>query len=75
MIDLKEMNTASSEGYKYVLVAVDVFTRFVFLFALPEKSALCVAKALLTLFGFIGFPRVLQSDNGKEFSNKIIKSF
>ena len=74
MIDLKEMNAISKQGEKYILVVVDVFTRFVFLFALAEKSSLCVARSLLSLFGIIGFPRVLQSDNGKEFSNEILKS-
>jgi hypothetical protein len=42
--------------------------------ALPNKTALTVAKALFKRFTDIGFPSILQSDNGKEFVNEIIKT-
>jgi hypothetical protein len=54
-------------------VIVDVCTRFVFLRALPNKNGINIAMALWELFCTIGFPKIIQSDNGKEFVNNIIK--
>jgi len=56
-----------------LLVVVDVCTRFVFLRPLPNKKGLTVANALWDLFCLIGFPKILQSDNGREFVNSITK--
>ena len=44
-----------------------------FLRAIRDKSALAVAQELLKLFTDVGFPRILQSDNGKEFVNTIVR--
>lgn len=72
-IDLAGPFTTSQDGNVYLLVIVDVCTRFVLLDALPDKTALTVAKALFKRFSDIGFPRILQSDNGKEFLNGVMK--
>lgn len=72
-IDLAEFDT-SVDGYKYLLVMVDVFTGFVMLRPLLDKTASSVARALWEIFCVIGVPRILQSDNGSEFSNKIIST-
>ena len=32
-----------------------------------------VAKKLLKIFATFGAPRILQSDNGKEFANQVVK--
>jgi len=55
------------------MVLVDVCTCFVFLDALKDKSALTIAKVLVRRFSDMGFPKVLQSDNGKEFNNRLLK--
>jgi transposase InsO family protein len=72
--DLAGPFTESGDEKSYLLVIVDVCTRFVLLDALPNKTALTVAKALFKRFTDIGFPSILQSDNGKEFVNEIIKT-
>jgi len=59
-------------GNKYILVVVDVCTRFVFLRAIPDKSASTVAIELGNLFCQVGFPNVIQSDNGTEFKNELL---
>eukprot|EP01135_Chromosphaera_perkinsii_P000501 Nk52_evm1s100 gene=Nk52_evmTU1s100 len=69
VIDLAGPFPVSLSGNIYVLVCVDVCTRMVFLRALPDKSAATIAVTLLDLFCTMGFPKILQSDNGKEFSN------
>lgn len=64
----------SSEGHHFCLVCVDVFTGFLVLRALKQKTADAVARALWDIFTTIGVPRVLQSDNGTEFKNEILSA-
>ena len=40
--------------------------------ALPDKRSTTVAQALFDIFCTIVFPRVLQSNNGPEFANRLI---
>lgn len=72
-MDLKSL-PKSDKGYTYLLVIVDVFTKFTFLRPVKNKSASTVAKELPILFTDVGFPRILQSDNGTEFSNHVLKA-
>ena len=62
----------STVGYCLVLVVVDICTRFTFLRALTHKDMAWVAKMLYKLFLELGFPRIIQSDNGTEFANEVI---
>ncbi len=72
-IDLMEM-PVSLDGYKFALVLVDLFTGFVMVEPLRSKHSSVVARELMRMFCIIGFPKRLQSDNGKEFVNSIINS-
>jgi hypothetical protein len=58
--------------HNYTLVVADVATRFVLLRALKTKLATEVSDALFRIFCDFGFPRILQSDNGREFVNGIL---
>jgi hypothetical protein len=62
----------SKETYKFILIGIDVCSRFILLAPLAEKSAILVAKQLFEWFMVIGPPRILQSDNGSEFSNALL---
>lgn len=66
-MDLAQL-LVSSDGYEYILVVVDICTRFVFLEPLKNKTTQTVVEALFKLFCMIGFPKILQSDNGSEFA-------
>ena len=57
----------------HLMILVDVCTRFVLLDALENKNAPTVAKALVRRFSKVGFPKVLQSDNGKVYNNRFLK--
>src|SRR3989338_2567370 len=70
-VDLFQLDT-SSEGYNFVLLLIDICTRFVFLRPLKTKDAASVARKIFKIFCGAGFPRILQSDNGTEFINRII---
>jgi transposase InsO family protein len=62
-----------AQPFRYILVLVDVCTRFVYLRPLESKSSEEVALVLYKIFCDVGFPRILQSDNGKEFKNAALR--
>jgi transposase InsO family protein len=71
-IDVKNM-VESSQGHMCYLLVIDVFTRFIFLKALRDQTAISVARALLEIFATVGFPRIVGSDNGSEFVNETMQ--
>ena len=71
-IDLSGPKKRTSKGNEYILVIIDVFTSMVLLRPLKSKDAKEVGEALLKVFADHGFPKIIQSDNGSEFDNKII---
>ena len=60
---------------KWILHCVDHWSKFNFAYPLESKRASCVAVVLTQqLFPYFGVPRILHSDNGREFVNSIIKT-
>jgi transposase InsO family protein len=57
---------------KWLLVMKDHLTRLCYLVPLPQKEAKLVAHELFHKFGLLGYPLVLQSDNGKEFTGSAV---
>ena len=71
-IDLAEPTTQTTDrGNNFVLVVVDVCTRFVILRAIVDKSARTVGEELWKIFADFGIPTIIQSDNGTEFRNRL----
>ena len=59
---------------KWILHVADHWSKFTLAFPLQFKSAKNVANALQKLvFPIFGLPSILQSDNGREFINKLIE--
>jgi hypothetical protein len=56
------------------MVYQDHFTKFILLKPIKSKQAIEVAAALIDIWTIIGVPTILQSDNGKEFRNSIVKA-
>lgn len=54
-------------GNKYLLVMVDHLSRYCALEPLQSKSAEHVADGVVRICAFLNFPKVLLSDQGKEF--------
>ncbi|KAG2191771.1 hypothetical protein INT47_012821 [Mucor saturninus] len=73
-IDLCGEFPVSEDGHTYMLVLVDVCSKYVILRPLPNKNSTTIAKALIKIFGDYGFPKVMQSDNGLEFRNSLMSS-
>jgi transposase InsO family protein len=63
----------SPDGYTALLVVICVFSSFVVLRPLKNTQAQCVAEALWSIFCILGLPKIMQSDNGPEFSNDILR--
>lgn len=60
-------------GFTAILIIVDVCTGFVILRVLPNTQVENIAPVLWQIFNDFGFPRVLQSDNGPEFTSHVIR--
>src|SRR5882672_7827769 len=73
VIDLAGPFTTSTDKQHWLLVMIDIHSGFVLLRTLTDKSSAEVAQSLLKIFFDFGFPKIIQSDNGTEFVNQIIK--
>lgn len=72
-IDLIEVGAYAQQnsGYRYILVAINVFSKFVWLIPVKTKSAKDVTNAMKKILSEqTQPPRNIQSDLGKEFYNK-----
>lgn len=65
---------ASAGGYTALLVVIDIFTGFIILRPLKTNTAEIVAGKLWKIFTLFGLPKILQSDNGSEFANDVIRA-
>jgi IS30 family transposase len=74
LIDYREDEQVDVYGNKmrWLLVLKDHLTRLCYLKPLPNKKSKYVAHELYHIFGLIGHPLVLQSDNGKEFTGSAL---
>ena len=65
MLPFKKYN----EGYSYIMVVIDVFSRFAFPEAIESKEGKDVTEAFKSMIKE-GAPLYIQTDQGKEFLNK-----
>ena len=73
-IYLIDFQSQPDRDFKFVMVYQDHLTKFVVLRALKTKTSEEVAYNLVDIFMLFGAPSILQSDNGREFSNKIVNN-
>ena len=71
--DLLKLPTAPG-NFNYVLVCMDIFSKYVNLYKLKTKEAPGVANCIQDLCLSRGFPKKLGTDNGSEFDNHILNS-
>ncbi|CAF3739911.1 unnamed protein product [Rotaria sordida] len=67
-VDLIDMRSTSYDGYNFIMHAKDNFSKFSWLYTLPLKEATHIVKNLGDLFYTFGPSKILQTDNGKEFT-------
>ena len=62
----------TSRGNRYVLVAIDYFTKWMEAYPLPDQEATTVAEALVQgMFSRFGTPSELHSDPGRNFESQV----
>jgi transposase InsO family protein len=73
-IDIMGPFPMSKHGNKYLLVAMDYFTKWPEAYPLPDQEAKTVAKVLVCeFFCRFGTPLELHSDQGRNFESMLIK--
>ena len=73
-VDLQGPFPTTPRGNKYILVVEDYCSRWLELFALPDKAAMTVAKKMHEeIFTRYGACERLHSDQGSEFVNRVMK--
>jgi hypothetical protein len=61
------------QGFKYIVVAIDCFSRFVELFPARSASAVEAASAILGVVGRYGAPKQIRSDQGTQYTAHVIE--
>ncbi|KAL9955926.1 hypothetical protein ACROYT_G037329 [Oculina patagonica] len=73
--DLVEMQQFSkwNKGYRYLLMVLDVFSKYGWIVPLKDKKGETVTQAFKTIFKEGRKPQYLWTDKGKEYYNKNMK--
>ena len=67
-------HSVDTNGSKWIAHVIDHFTKFNILWAMSKKEAKYVVEGLKErVFGYFGLPNILQSDNGTEFKNEVVR--
>lgn len=75
LIDLQKYSK-DNNGFKFVLVCVDLFSRKCFARLLKNKSAKVVVDALKSIFNDLdSLPKSIFSDHGSELKNKLMNKY
>ena len=73
-IDILSGLPVASDGSKYLLVAVDAFTKWIEAYPLPDQEARTCMTALYNgFFSRCSLPRQLHSDQGRNFESSLVQ--
>lgn len=73
LIDMQQFK-GSNRGYRYILIAIDVFSKVAYAEPLKDKTAKSTSEAMKKILNRVGARiRNLQTDDGKEFFNTTMK--
>lgn len=65
----------TSKGNRYILVIIDHFTKYVNMYAMPDQTALTVAKIIFEKYVTQhGIPERIHTDQGRQFESILIHS-
>ena len=75
-MDLADMQSISTDndGYRYLLVCIDVFSKFVWVIPLKNKTGPALVTAFKIILESGRKPQKIQTDQGTEFFNKHFKA-
>ena len=74
-VDTAVSQMRTKRGNSNLIVVQDLYTKYVELFPLRQRTGKSVVKALDTVFDRWGTPRSIITDNGTEYINKYVKAF
>jgi len=76
LIELRNINSYN-DGYSYILMIIDVFSKYAWVESLRDKTNSCVIKAFQRVFSRSEgrVPVYLQTDKGKEFIARPMQKF
>lgn len=74
LMDLSSLQK-DNQGFRYGLVTIDIFSRFVNCRLLKQKTGSEVTRALESIVGNGRTPNVLRTDKGSEFTNGTFQRF
>ncbi len=57
---------------RWIMTIKGHVTGLTYLCALPKKYPHLIAYKLQEIFGIIGYPKIFHTDNGKEFTAKVV---
>lgn len=74
--DLAEVGLIAdfNEGYRYILTVIDIFSRYAWASPLKTKRGEDVADAFKSIFDEGRIPKRVQTDQGREFENRHVRS-
>ena len=74
-MDILDVCDPTRDGYRYILVIADYFSKWTETFPIKDKCADTVADVLVDkIILRFGMPLVIHSDQGREFENGLMKS-
>ena len=74
-MDILDVCDPTPDGYRYILVITDYFSKWTEAFPIKDKCADTVADVLVDkIILCFGMPLVIHSDQGREFENGLMKS-
>ena len=74
-IDIKGPLPVTKNGFKYLLIVIDEFSRYPFAIPMREMDTSSVISSLDFIFSFTGTPKNILSDNGTPFVSSEIKRY
>lgn len=74
LIDVQGLSR-DNKGYKYLLTVIDALSKFLWVVPVKNKTGPEMVRAFQSIFARGRKPIQLQTDNGKEFYNKIMEKF
>lgn len=74
--DLADMQTyaSSNDGYKFILIAIDILSRYLWTRALKSKKGIDVKSAFRDIFSHRK-PRTIRTDKGQEFNANVVQKY
>ena len=76
ILDLKDCGSENNRGYRYVLVIIDIFSKYGWTVPIKNKNAQTIKDFFENiLISSKRKPNLIETDRGKEFYNNIFQDF